>query len=423
MCISRAACVLVLASGCAPGRSFVEVVVRSDAGVADAYRFNVYVTVAGTSAQTISRDIPGAPLTIDRDNPQTFGLAFEASRRGALTVRVEALLMSGALAASGSAGGTLVPSHSQQLEIQLGVDPVGDGGAPPDDTGAPPGDTGPPMALWTQETSGVTRDLHGVFGVSPTSIYAVGDGGTVLRSVGNGVWNPQCASFSGVDLQSVWASSDSDVYAAGTRYIIRFPGACNWVVAYDTAAAATFYGLWGSGPGDVYAVGVSMTNLGMVYQGSAASWASQGISPAVYALRSVWGAGPSSIHAVGLTGTHISSAGGSSWIGQYGGVDLHAVFGTAPNNYYMVGGQGTIIHVVPGGQVTTQGMNIDFNGGFALPGRVYVVGARGTIWRSAGDDNWSVETAPVTSDLNAVWGAPGAGFYAVGAGGVILHTP
>jgi hypothetical protein len=46
---------------------------------------------------------------------------------------------------------------------------------------------------WTPETSGTTRELHGVFGVLASQLIAVGEQGTILYSTGDGSWSAEAS--------------------------------------------------------------------------------------------------------------------------------------------------------------------------------------------------------------------------------------
>jgi hypothetical protein len=99
-------------------------------------------------------------------------------------------------------------------------------------------------------------------------VFAVGDGGTILRWDGHG-WT---AASSGVtaDLMGVWGSgAAADVYAVGSSdgkgVILRFDGA-GWKTVYS--GPARLRGVWGSGPGDIYAGGEG----GTILHGDGVQW-------------------------------------------------------------------------------------------------------------------------------------------------------
>jgi photosystem II stability/assembly factor-like uncharacterized protein len=97
---------------------------------------------------------------------------------------------------------------------------------------------------------------------------------------------------------------------------------------------------------------------------------------------------------------------------------------------------GTDAFLLPdGGVVTTlapmpshltlqrSGNTHDLNSAWASPGgKVYVVGAGGTIITSTGGATFTAETSTVTRDLFGVWGSSDTDVYAVGVGPTILHS-
>lgn len=118
--------------------------------------------------------------------------------------------------------------------------------------------------------------IAGLFGTDATDLWAVGSfeqgGGTlgmVLHSTGDGSWTkqkfePDMGSLYLGILNAVWSSSKGDVYVASgrSRYesygIFRSSGrGTPWRRETDKMNPPTIYGLWGSGPMDVWAVGLA----------------------------------------------------------------------------------------------------------------------------------------------------------------------
>ncbi|HZS35507.1 MAG TPA: hypothetical protein VFF06_01705 [Polyangia bacterium] len=67
---------------------------------------------------------------------------------------------------------------------------------------------------WFQQTTGVPEDLRAVWGAAPDELYAVGDGGRILRSRHEGEW-VALASGTDEDLRAVWGAGPRDIYVAG----------------------------------------------------------------------------------------------------------------------------------------------------------------------------------------------------------------
>src|SRR5690349_5159585 len=66
---------------------------------------------------------------------------------------------------------------------------------------------------WCQEPSPTTARLHGVWAASASDVFAVGDGGTILRRV-SGTWTAMTSPTTS-DLRGVWGLSSSNVWACG----------------------------------------------------------------------------------------------------------------------------------------------------------------------------------------------------------------
>jgi hypothetical protein len=105
---------------------------------------------------------------------------------------------------------------------------------------------------WTQMTSGVTANLRGVWGSASDDVWAVGAGATILHFDGTS-WAPQAsvAGLSGADLSAVWGSSDADVWVAGAQRVGHYvkPGWTGSTLIGDHNA------LSGTGPTDVWVAG------------------------------------------------------------------------------------------------------------------------------------------------------------------------
>jgi len=70
----------------------------------------------------------------------------------------------------------------------------------------------------SQETSGVSVQLNGVSGSNSGDIWAVGNSGTIVHSFGDGTWTAQTnVAFSNMmTLYGVYALGPNDVYVVGT---------------------------------------------------------------------------------------------------------------------------------------------------------------------------------------------------------------
>ncbi len=97
----------------------------------------------------------------------------------------------------------------------------------------------------------------------------------------------------GNSLAAVWGSGPSDVWAVGIGgTILRWNGSA-WA-GVSSGTTQDLYGVWGSGPSDVWAVGWDST----IVRWNGRAWAGVSSGTTEYLL-GVWGSGPSDVWAVG----------------------------------------------------------------------------------------------------------------------------
>jgi predicted RNA-binding protein with TRAM domain len=206
--------------------------------------------------------------------------------------------------------------------------------------------------------------LNAVWGASPTDVFAVG-AHEFLRSS-----RPLIAHYDGTSwsamglpenagdlgLYDVWGTSGQDVYAVGTRGLNGQSGYTGVVLHYDGTAWSTvaesgqeaMVAVWGSAANDV----VVATAFGGFLHFDGATWAP--MAAPVRARENIWGlwgSAPNDMYAVG--GAYSFADGrkgaihhfeGSTWLEQTGGTSapLYSAWGSSPTDVFAVGG--TILH-------------------------------------------------------------------------------
>ncbi|MCS6915473.1 MAG: hypothetical protein RMK29_14635 [Myxococcales bacterium] len=289
---------------------------------------------------------------------------------------------------------------------------------------------------WVIEADGLTtQQLNAVTGAGG-AVYAVGDGGTVLRGQG-GTWTVERTPVS-ANLTAVWGAGD-EVFALGQRGTVLRRSAGAWHVENIALTSEHLAAAWGTvrgGQVTLYAVG----NLGTVLRRELATWTQLSSRITSRPLSSVWARSADEVYAVGAGGLILRRRGTSplgAWTTEGEGVtheDLSAVAGWAATReggeaeVYAVGAAGTILRrlagqwVLEGAVLTGQDLTAVWVG----PDAVFAVGRGGRIARKQ-DGRWSLEALPAgvpAVDLLGVWGTgagPGLVVYAVGAGGLILR--
>jgi hypothetical protein len=136
------------------------------------------------------------------------------------------------------------------------------------------------------------------------------------------------------NLSSVWAADDKSAYTAGSGGVIEHWDGSRWS-AMDSGTSNDLFDIWGTGQGDVFAVGSNGTIL---HLGKDSRWTSMA-SPTNALIRSVKGSGPGNVFALSdglllhLRGAVWESIGPSSAPGVYG-TKLTSL-GVTPNSVYL----------------------------------------------------------------------------------------
>ena len=277
---------------------------------------------------------------------------------------------------------------------------------------------------WQKQPSGTTQNLNGLWGSSATDVYAVGSAGTILHSRGDGQWTAQTSGTTAT-LNAVWGSSSTDLYVAGETIVLRSSGDGQW--RSETPPGASYQAVWGSGAGDVYIAGI----IGLARSTGDGTWTAQ---PPVQQTRGYFGLGGRSANDVWAVGGD-----GQTMVGQLIGGAQHftgswswTALGSTENmkgiafttrGTFIVGNGGEIWFDGGSGflRQTSADLN-DLNSVWAAgTGTLFAVGGSGSVVTSSGDGAWHLEATPSALPLNAVWGASETDVYAVGYAGEILH--
>lgn len=277
--------------------------------------------------------------------------------------------------------------------------------------------------------SGIDADLHGVIAImDPYRIFAVGDGGTVLMSVGDCNWERLETGFDHVDFTGVWGTSPDDLWVVGnagsapqdTGIILRYDGR-RWSLE-DSDFLITYNALWGSSANDVYFLGVGVATdyyNAKHYDGTAldtltiddgwseitgvsgissddvwvvmnrpsrniwhydgSTWEDRSEAWMDQPLHDVWVAPTGEVFAVGANGATYHYD-GSAWEDQTQGWDKHGVWGASASDVFAVG---EIISHYNGVSWVLSGSLSLFAVGGTSGDDVYAVGEYGAIYRYA----------------------------------------
>lgn len=275
-----------------------------------------------------------------------------------------------------------------------------------------------PAGTWCTETppQGVTQLIHAVDAASANDVFAVGDGGTIVRRQ-NGTWT-KLTSNTTANLRGIWVASSTDAFAAGgDGTIVRWNGT-TWS-AVPNAPDIDYTGVWGAAADDVWFVGTG---------GSAYHWNGSSFTLSI------------------VTGTPVSISGSASnnvWVAaESGKVSRYttswqlcggaAPCAVTPNSFFAVGvraaddvwaslpGMGTMRW--NGSTWTTHSTAATLFAAIYAPGASNAWGAGGTKVGHWDGSAWTV-TTPVANLTSSLYGIGGTGphAWAVGDNATILY--
>jgi hypothetical protein len=289
------------------------------------------------------------------------------------------------------------------------------------------------------------QTLLGVSGSADNDVWIVGDDD--LRLHWTNAFFPIDNAYplaEGNVLTSVWGSGSNDVWAVGEGGgIIHWNGAA-WfaVTSADNSITTSNLGhVWGSGPNDVWAVGTGGTILR--WDGTH-WWCTSAIdvctthetapfppSPVSADLYGVWGSGPNDVWLVGQNGTILHSKDGTFTTSQTptgtGNVILNDVSGSASDDVWAVGENGTILRFdgEKWSLLKSNCATAKLNGVWSLgTDDVLIVGDGDRTVRFNSKMSCMVFPDPTKMgqppNLMAVWGLGSNNAWIVGTGGVIM---
>lgn len=268
-----------------------------------------------------------------------------------------------------------------------------------------------PLQAQQWRLSVTNKNFNHMFMLNASVGWAVGDGGTIARTVDGGAsWRFQISGTT-TNLKGVWASSHGDVWAVGeSGLILRWNGS-TWT-NYDSGTNQTFNCVFGWSANEVWA---GTSNDG-IKKWNGTAWGPHSSSEAT----SIWGAAPNNAWAAGVT--TLKRWNGTSWTNYPTGVSCKSVHGTDANTIWAVGPSGYIYRWGGTSWVRqTSGTTSDFYAVWvADANNVWAVGEAGLMYKWTGT-GWQAQASGVTSNLNTVTGLGTANVFCAGANGVVRN--
>jgi hypothetical protein len=243
---------------------------------------------------------------------------------------------------------------------------------------------------------------------------------------------------SAIALSAVWGSGPTDIYAVGIKgnacLILHSTGDGQWV-EQPTGINGGLFSIWGSGPNDIYAGGFGNTLLHSTGNGV---WTLQTIPN--LGVSQIWGSGPNDVYITYANsgGMVHHSTGNGVWtalaIGDAGST-ISTVWGTSATNVYFAGGIGTgfrtpyVVHgpANPTAQTMPTFPDMFLHDVFEVfgngPNDVYAVGNGFAIYHSDGGGTWTLQATPQSGNVFLdTWASGPDDVYAVSDSGGAYHS-
>ncbi len=228
-------------------------------------------------------------------------------------------------------------------------------------------------------------------------------------------------------LNSVHSFSDGTTFVAGDGGVILRWDGVEWSRP-ATPTGQNLHSIWGTGPGDMWAVGGSAgtSEGGIILRNRDGQWTTvewpRAEHPDTRALYAVWGIGRSNVYIGGQNGTLLHWDGESVRTQESGTErDLRAIRGTGQDQIIAVGGGSQGVVVRPDGEGWQANSLQGYPGiqDIWLSGRQsgWIVGRRGLAGRlrfSAEDFTFEPVSVSTSMTLRSISGADGPGLFAVG---------
>lgn len=256
------------------------------------------------------------------------------------------------------------------------------------------------------------EDLHGIHGGEIGDLYAVGDGGVVLRHNGT-AWSLSPTGFT-ENLRDVFVVSPLDVFMVGDGgRVLR--GADGAWTPMTSGVATSLRGAWASNASNVFAVG----DAGTILRFDGVDWNPESAPGVDYT--DVWGISTGEVFAVARGGTIVERVGGFWSSVPSPSVDLFGVWASSVDNAFAVGAGGLILRREGGvWQSMESGTQDDLRAVSGEGGSVWAVGDGGVVLRFDGT-SWSSEPSEPVAGLDAVFARLGEQMFAAGSSGSVIR--
>jgi hypothetical protein len=208
-------------------------------------------------------------------------------------------------------------------------------------------------------------------------------------------------------IRAIWGSGPSEVYAVGWDNIgVRIWDGTRW--RKETTPARRLTGVWGDGRGRVWVCG------DRVYERTAVGWLPvQGAE--ARGFMALWG--HDSVYAVGARGGVLCRGVDGVWRPQQVPTDdlLVSVWGLGPDAIWASSTGGGLFRFSGGSWREEHRVKAILGGLWGTPGAgMWAVGSGGRLLHTMGDGRWFEEPSGTDKQLTGVWGRNASEIYAFG---------
>lgn len=258
---------------------------------------------------------------------------------------------------------------------------------------------------WTEMTSPTSQRLRGVWGSSPTNVFAAGQAGTIARYNGT-AWTTM-SSPTTANLVGISGASANLIFAvAEDGSIIRFDGTTREVVV--PPSGNFLRGVWMASPTLGYATGT-----GGVLKFNGTTWSNDASYTNVHGvLRAVWGSSASNVVVVGDVG-FMGRFDGTAWstVTRRTGEPLSIVTGSG-STAFAFGMNTTVQQTGSTSQLLTSAP--DLTSVWAVDANTMcAAGHDGAVWKYA-NAVWQLQTTNTFTHFEDVWAASATQVIAIG---------
>ncbi len=146
-------------------------------------------------------------------------------------------------------------------------------------------------------------DLLGVWASSATDVYYAGADGTIVRTTDGNKTFTQQTSTTQADLEHIWGSGPNDIWAVGTEQVVLHWDGTGWKTTATLGQPGSgLFGLWGFAADDIYAVGADPNLEASAYHYNGNTWSPVSLDGQYPRLWGVWGTGPRDVYIVAAQG-------------------------------------------------------------------------------------------------------------------------